>query len=222
MKKYCKMVSVSVDNWWVNMNLCRTVFQNIVRQIQPLANILSYVFLKTWNSFFWTGVKILIDSKAQLTLLGTEMDYQTDKLASEFIFNNPNIKGTCGCGESFNVWPIYWDFLWYGLWVWIFLSVLNVIICTCQTGVIRRGKWILSVNRLMGDWMLQVNKCWLWCFVMQMIGFWMSLIFLFWSLFYFYHYVLFNGTWWFVMVKMILNNVVNTAVCFVNWYIYIY
>lgn len=48
------------------------------------------------------GVKILIDSKAQLTLLGTEMDYQTDKLASEFIFNNPNIKGTCGCGESFN------------------------------------------------------------------------------------------------------------------------
>lgn len=57
---------------------------------------------------------------------------------------------------------------------------------------------------------------------MQMIGFWMSLIFLFWSLFYFYHYVLFNGTWWFVMVKMILNNVVNTAVCFVNWYIYIY
>lgn len=49
------------------------------------------------------GVKILIDSKAQLTLLGTEMDYQTDKLASEFIFNNPNIKGTCGCGESFNV-----------------------------------------------------------------------------------------------------------------------
>lgn len=49
------------------------------------------------------GVRILIDSKAQLTLLGTEMDYQTDKLASEFIFNNPNIKGTCGCGESFNV-----------------------------------------------------------------------------------------------------------------------
>ncbi|XP_061175387.1 iron-sulfur cluster assembly 1 homolog, mitochondrial-like [Saccostrea echinata] len=49
------------------------------------------------------GVRILIDSKAQLTLLGTEMDYQTDKLSSEFIFNNPNIKGTCGCGESFNV-----------------------------------------------------------------------------------------------------------------------
>ncbi|XP_064604638.1 iron-sulfur cluster assembly 1 homolog, mitochondrial-like [Liolophura sinensis] len=49
------------------------------------------------------GVKVFIDSKAQLTLLGTEMDYVESKLTSEFIFNNPNIKGTCGCGESFNV-----------------------------------------------------------------------------------------------------------------------
>ena len=48
-------------------------------------------------------VKIFIDSKAQLTLLGTEMDYQESKLSSEFIFNNPNITGTCGCGESFTV-----------------------------------------------------------------------------------------------------------------------
>ena len=49
------------------------------------------------------GVKVFIDAKAQLTLLGTEMDYQEDKLTAEFIFNNPNIKGTCGCGESFNI-----------------------------------------------------------------------------------------------------------------------
>lgn len=49
------------------------------------------------------GVKIFIDSKAQMTLLGTEMDFVVDKLSSEFVFNNPNIKGTCGCGESFNV-----------------------------------------------------------------------------------------------------------------------
>ena len=49
------------------------------------------------------GVTILIDKKAQLTLLGTEMDYTTSKLASEFVFNNPNITGTCGCGESFSV-----------------------------------------------------------------------------------------------------------------------
>ena len=49
------------------------------------------------------GVKLLIDPKAQLTLLGTEMDFVEDTLSSEFVFNNPNIKGTCGCGESFNV-----------------------------------------------------------------------------------------------------------------------
>lgn len=49
------------------------------------------------------GACVLIDSKAQMTLLGTEMDYVEDKLTSEFVFNNPNIKGTCGCGESFNL-----------------------------------------------------------------------------------------------------------------------
>lgn len=49
------------------------------------------------------GVKVFIDSKAQLTLLGTEMDYVKDILNSEFVFHNPNIKGTCGCGESFQI-----------------------------------------------------------------------------------------------------------------------
>lgn len=49
------------------------------------------------------GVKIYIDKKAQLSILGTEMDFQDSKLASEFVFNNPNITGTCGCGESFSV-----------------------------------------------------------------------------------------------------------------------
>jgi iron-sulfur cluster assembly accessory protein len=49
------------------------------------------------------GITILIDKKAQLTLLGTEMDFQESKLASEFVFNNPNITGTCGCGESFSI-----------------------------------------------------------------------------------------------------------------------
>ena len=39
------------------------------------------------------GVKVLIDKKAQLSLLGTEMDYVKTKLAEEFVFNNPNIKG---------------------------------------------------------------------------------------------------------------------------------
>ncbi|XP_005801025.2 iron-sulfur cluster assembly 1 homolog, mitochondrial [Xiphophorus maculatus] len=49
------------------------------------------------------GVRVFIEKKAQLTLLGTEMDFVESKLSSEFIFNNPNIKGMCGCGESFNI-----------------------------------------------------------------------------------------------------------------------
>ncbi|XP_054321119.1 iron-sulfur cluster assembly 1 homolog, mitochondrial-like [Pongo pygmaeus] len=49
------------------------------------------------------GVRVFIEKKAQLTLLGTEMDYVEEKLSSELVFNNPNIKGTCGCGESFNI-----------------------------------------------------------------------------------------------------------------------
>jgi len=49
------------------------------------------------------GAKLLIDPRAQLTLIGTEMDFVQDNLKSEFVFNNPNIKGTCGCGESFNI-----------------------------------------------------------------------------------------------------------------------
>ena len=49
------------------------------------------------------GVRIFLDKKAQLTLLGTEMDYIDMKLAQEFIFNNPNAKGMCGCGESFHL-----------------------------------------------------------------------------------------------------------------------
>src|SRR3954463_11553141 len=45
------------------------------------------------------GVKILVDPKAVLFLLGTEMDYKADKMQSQFIFNNPNQTGACGCGE---------------------------------------------------------------------------------------------------------------------------
>src|ERR1700719_3699410 len=46
------------------------------------------------------GVKILVDPKAVLFLLGTEMDYKVDKMQAQFIFNNPNQTGACGCGES--------------------------------------------------------------------------------------------------------------------------
>jgi iron-sulfur cluster assembly protein len=51
------------------------------------------------------GVKVLIDPKAVLFLLGTEMDYQTGKIASQFVFNNPNQTSACGCGESVAIVP---------------------------------------------------------------------------------------------------------------------
>lgn len=51
------------------------------------------------------GVKILIDPKAILFLLGTEMDYETDKFSSGFRFNNPNVTDACGCGESVTIKP---------------------------------------------------------------------------------------------------------------------
>ena len=49
------------------------------------------------------NVKIYIDPKATMFLIGSEMDYSTDKLSSRFIFKNPNEKSTCGCGESFSI-----------------------------------------------------------------------------------------------------------------------
>jgi iron-sulfur cluster assembly protein len=49
------------------------------------------------------GIKLLIDPKASLFLIGTEMDYEEEKLKSGFVFRNPNEKGRCGCGESFHV-----------------------------------------------------------------------------------------------------------------------
>lgn len=49
------------------------------------------------------GVKVLIDPKAIMFVIGTEMDFIDEKLKSGFVFNNPNEKGRCGCGESFHV-----------------------------------------------------------------------------------------------------------------------
>ena len=49
------------------------------------------------------GVRIFIDPTAVMFLLGSEMDYVEDKFQSGFVFNNPNEKGRCGCGESFHI-----------------------------------------------------------------------------------------------------------------------
>jgi iron-sulfur cluster assembly protein len=51
------------------------------------------------------GVRVLIDPKAVLFLLGTGMDYKTEKLAAQFVFNNPNQTSACGCGESVQLKP---------------------------------------------------------------------------------------------------------------------
>jgi iron-sulfur cluster assembly protein len=51
------------------------------------------------------GVRLLIDPKAVLFLLGTEMDYKSDKLSTQFVFNNPNQTSACGCGESVQLTP---------------------------------------------------------------------------------------------------------------------
>ena len=49
------------------------------------------------------GVKVFIDPKAIIYLLGTEMDYKQEKFSSQFIFKNPNETERCGCGESFKI-----------------------------------------------------------------------------------------------------------------------
>ena len=51
------------------------------------------------------GVRILIDPKAVMFLLGTEMDYKVEKLSAQFTFNNPNQTAACGCGELVQLEP---------------------------------------------------------------------------------------------------------------------
>ena len=58
---------------------------------------------KNFEIIHQDGAKVLIDPKATMFLLGSVMDYREDKLASRFVFDNPNEKSTCGCGESFSV-----------------------------------------------------------------------------------------------------------------------
>jgi iron-sulfur cluster assembly protein len=52
------------------------------------------------------GVRVLVDPKAVLFLLGTEMDYKIDKLSAGFVFLNPNQTSACGCGESVAITPV--------------------------------------------------------------------------------------------------------------------
>ena len=49
------------------------------------------------------GASVYIDPRALMHIIGTKMDFVDNDLVSEFVFHNPNAKGVCGCGESFNV-----------------------------------------------------------------------------------------------------------------------
>ena len=49
------------------------------------------------------GVTVVVDPAAVMFLIGTELDFSEDKLSATFVFNNPNVTSTCGCGESFAV-----------------------------------------------------------------------------------------------------------------------
>jgi iron-sulfur cluster assembly protein len=52
------------------------------------------------------GIRLLIDPKAVMFLLGTEMDFKADKLSAGFVFSNPNQVSACGCGESVAIKPV--------------------------------------------------------------------------------------------------------------------
>ncbi|MCP9262584.1 Iron-sulfur cluster assembly 1-like, mitochondrial [Dirofilaria immitis] len=79
-------------------NLMKKLYSTIVLTV---SKYFVYASLTTAQSM--DGVRLWIDPKAQLTLLGSEMDYIEDRVSSEFVFRNPNIKSTCGCGESFSI-----------------------------------------------------------------------------------------------------------------------
>ncbi len=55
------------------------------------------------------GVKVIIDPKALMFLLGTELDFVREKMGARFVFNNPNQTAACGCGESVSITPVKED-----------------------------------------------------------------------------------------------------------------
>tara|TARA_B110000438_G_C15247469_1_gene408314 strand:- start:148 stop:501 length:354 start_codon:yes stop_codon:yes gene_type:complete len=59
--------------------------------------------LKNYELIETKGVRVYVEPSATMFLIGSEMDYSKDKLSSRFVFNNPNEKSSCGCGESFNI-----------------------------------------------------------------------------------------------------------------------
>jgi iron-sulfur cluster assembly protein len=65
---------------------------DFAREIEPGAEVVEL-----------DGIKLVIDPRAVMYVLGTELDFVEDKLGAQFVFRNPNEKARCGCGESFSV-----------------------------------------------------------------------------------------------------------------------
>ena len=80
--------------WNLNTKLSSDVFVTNTLTSSPLTSAVNVVRGPVWS---------VVDPKATMFLIGSEMDYSTDKLASRFVFKNPNEKSTCGCGESFSI-----------------------------------------------------------------------------------------------------------------------
>ena len=74
-----------------------------IRLTDAAAERIKYVMANALQPI--VGVRVLIDPKAVLFLIGTEMDYKTEKLSAQFVFNNPNQTSACGCGESVQLKP---------------------------------------------------------------------------------------------------------------------
>ena len=106
-----QLIGEPVKNWKVCKSPPKTIMRGNyciidILNIEKHAEELFYSFSKDMKNFDTVeskGVMIYIEPTATMFLIGSEMDYATDKLSSRFIFNNPNEKSTCGCGESFNI-----------------------------------------------------------------------------------------------------------------------
>ena len=61
------------------------------------------------SAFVGAGARVMIAPMAQMFLFGTEIDYETTRLSSKFVFNNPNQTDACGCGESVTIVPVAAD-----------------------------------------------------------------------------------------------------------------